>query len=406
MMPEISSTRSKENLTMNRRDFLRLSALFTATGSFPLLQACERKEARGTTEKALKIGYLPIADSAPLLVAHHQGLFEETGVHVEKPVLFRNWASLVEAFFSGEVNVVHILSPMAVWARFSSRAPVKCVAWNHIDGSALTVANNINSLTDLAGKTLAIPFWYSIHNILLQSLLTDAGLQATDKENPDANEVRIVVMPPSDMLSALANNAISGYIVAEPFNAAAEIKQVGKIMRFTGDIWKHHACCVVLMKENDIKEHPQWTQNVIDSLVKAQIWIKNNRLETAHILSKNSTNAYTPHDEKILQKVFSPSGEDLAHYGHNHSISGDTKEWQRIDFQPYPFVSYYEELIARLQNTYLPNDTAFLRQLNPAQAASDLVDDAFVRRAIIQHNAQQLFDIPEGWTRKEEIVLK
>ena len=406
MMPKIFSTHSKVNLTMNRRDFLRLSALFTAAGSFPLLQACERKESRHTTEKALKIGYLPIADSAPLLVAHHQGLFAEAGVHVEKPVLFRNWASLVEAFFSGEVNVVHILSPMAVWARFSSRAPVKCVAWNHIDGSALTVSNNINNINDLSGKTLAIPFWYSIHNILLQSLLTDAGLKATDKENPDENEVRLVVMPPSDMLSALANNAISGYIVAEPFNAAAEIKQVGKIMRFTGDIWKHHACCVVLMKENDIKEHPQWTQGVIDSLVKAQIWIKNNRLETAHILSKNSPNAYTPHDETILQKVFSPFDEDLAHYLHNHSISDGTKEWQRIDFQPYPFVSYYEELIARLKNTYLPNDTAFLNQLNPAQAASDLVDDTFVRRAIIQHSAQQLFDIPEDWTRKEEIVLK
>lgn len=388
---------------MNRRDFLRLSALFTAAGALPLLQACERKETHNEHENPLKIGYLPIADSAPLLVAHHLGLFEQAGVKTAKPVLFRNWASLVEAFLAGEVNVVHILSPMAVWARFSSHAPVKCVAWNHIDGSALTVANNINNIKDLSGKTLAIPFWYSIHNILLQSLLNNAGLKVTDRENPAANEVRLVVMPPSDMLSALANNAIAGYIVAEPFNAAAEVKQVGKIMRFTGDIWKQHACCVVLMKEADIHNRPEWTQSVIDSLVKAQIWIKNNRLETAHLLSKNGKNAYTPHETAILQKVFAPAHQDCTHYLEQNALSGCLKEWQRIDFQPYPFVSYYEKLIELLQQTYLPNDTAFLNQLNPNQAAKELVDDSFVRYAIQKHNAQQLFDIPENWIREEKI---
>ena len=45
------------------------------------------------------------------------------------------------------------------------------------------------------------------------------------------------------------------------------------------------------MKEADIQNRPEWTQSVIDSLVKAQIWIKNNRLETAHLLSKNGQNA-------------------------------------------------------------------------------------------------------------------
>ena len=391
---------------MNRRDFLRLSALLSSAGALPFLSACEKKETHtAREEEPLKIGYLPIADSAPLLVAHHLGLFEETGVKAAKPVLFRNWASLVEAFLAGEVNIVHILSPMAVWARFSNHAPVQCVAWNHIDGSALTVANNINNIKELSGKTVAIPFWYSIHNILLQKELRQAGLTVTDKENPKENEVRLTVMPPSDMLPALSNNAIAGYIVAEPFNAAAEIKGVGKILRFTGDIWQQHACCVVLMKEADIQNRPKWTQSVIDSLVKAQIWIKNNRLETAELLSKNGKNAYTPHEKAILQKVFAPSDDDLAHYLAHHALSGSPKEWQRIDFQPYPFVSYYEKLIELLGQTYVPNDTAFLHKLNPNQAAKELVNDTFVRQAIQKYNAQQLFDIPENWIRKEEMSV-
>src|SRR5690606_40925197 len=40
--------------------------------------------------------------------------------------------------------------------------------------------------------------------------------------------------------AALANGSIAGYIVAEPFNAAAEVMEVGKILRFTGDVWLRH----------------------------------------------------------------------------------------------------------------------------------------------------------------------
>ncbi|WP_254000335.1 ABC transporter substrate-binding protein [Kingella kingae] len=83
-----------------RRDFLKLSALFTATAAMPLLQACGKRAA--TQRNApVTIGYLPILDAAPLLVAHGKGLFQQRGVETVKPVLFRSWASLVEAFLSG-----------------------------------------------------------------------------------------------------------------------------------------------------------------------------------------------------------------------------------------------------------------------------------------------------------------
>ena len=51
------------------------------------------------------------------------------------------------------------------------------------------------------------------------------------------------------MVPALAAHHIAGYIVAEPFNATAETLGIGKILRFTGDVWKDHACCVVFMHE-------------------------------------------------------------------------------------------------------------------------------------------------------------
>ena len=207
----------------SRREFLKLAALFTAAGSLPLLQACGQRAAQNP-DAPLKIGYLPITDATPLLVAHAQGLFAKHGVNnVVKPVLFRSWASLVEAFLSGQVNLIHLLSPMSIWARYGSASPIKVVMWNHMAGSALTVALDIDNIAGLGGQTVAIPFWYSIHNVVLQKILREHGLKVVEK-NPQAGEVKLSVMAPSDMVAALANRAIAGLIVAEPFNAVAEAK--------------------------------------------------------------------------------------------------------------------------------------------------------------------------------------
>src|SRR3546814_6631111 len=78
-------------------------------------------------------------------------------------------------------------------------------------------------------KTVAIPFWYSLHNVVLQHLLKSKGLESISEGDPGPRQVKLVVMAPSDMLPALANKQIAGYTVAEPFNASAELlKEIGR----------------------------------------------------------------------------------------------------------------------------------------------------------------------------------
>ena len=114
--------------------------------------------------------------------------------------------NLVEAFLSGQVNVVHLLSPMTVWARYGSQAPAKVVAWNHVNGSAYYGRARDQQLGDLGGKIVAVPFWYSIHNVVLQDMLRAQGLDAGAQENPAPKPERshLIVMSPSDMPPALA----------------------------------------------------------------------------------------------------------------------------------------------------------------------------------------------------------
>lgn len=393
--------------THTRRDFIKLSGLLTAAGALPLLTSLQARAAR-EPDAPVRIGYLPITDAAPLLVAHNNGLFEAEGIKSERPVLLRSWAQVIEAFISGQVNVIHLLSPMTVWARYGSKVPAKVVAWNHVGGSGLTVALDIGEVTQLGGKSVAIPFWYSIHNVVLQQLLRDAGLTPVSKAvnaSLAAHEVNLVVLAPSDMPPALASKRIAGYIVAEPFNALAENLKVGRIQRFTGDVWRNHACCVVFMHEHDLNNRPEWSQKVVSAIVKAQLWTRDNREAAAQLLSKDGSNRYTPHAPEVLGRVLAPAASEREGYLASGAIQHGDWADERIDFQPYPFPSYTEELVKRLKTTLIEGNNGFLAGLDPAATARDLVDDRFVRRAIEAVGGLKVFGAPDSFERTEEIVV-
>lgn len=354
----------------------------------------------------LRIGYLPITDAAPLLVAHGRGLFEAEGIRAEKPVLLRSWAQVIEAFIAGQVDVVHLLAPMAVWARFGSRVPLKVVAWNHVGGSGLAVAPDVARVTDLGGRTVAVPFWYSIHNVVLQALLAEAGLKPVIRRRGalGPEEVGLVVMPPSDMPPALAARQIAGYIVAEPFVAAAEALGIGRVLRFTGDVWRQHACCVVAMHQRDLENRPAWAQGVVNAIVRAQLWLRENRAEAARLLSREDANRYTPHPAAVLARVLAPDPSERGAYLAAGALRHAGWQDARIDFQPFPFPSYTEELIRRLTTTLVEGERGFLEALDPVAAAAELVDDQPVRRALAAVGGLAAFGLPDSFARQEVVA--
>ncbi len=381
---------------------LNFSCCAQAVGWTLALSAGQALAQKRSENQPVRIGYLPITDSAPLLVAHARKLFEAEGLKAETPRLFRAWSQIAEAFVAGQVNVIHVLMPTAILIRYGNRYPAKVVAWNHTNGSALTVQPNIRDVRQLSGQTVAVPFWYSVHNVVLQAILREAGLKPLLRPKqgqrvPDGS-VGLVVMPPPDMVSALANRSIAGYIVAEPFNAAAENLKVGRVMRLTGDVWRDHACCVVLMHERDLKENPEWSQRVVNAVVRAQAWIRKNRAETAKILSRES-GSYTPHPQAVLQRVL--SDYDPVFYQREGAIKHADWKVARIDFQPYPFPSYTRLLVQLLQRTQVEGDRSFLNSLQPDFVARDLVDDRFVRRALATAGGAGVFGLPGNLSRQE-----
>ncbi|HVC11861.1 MAG TPA: ABC transporter substrate-binding protein [Burkholderiales bacterium] len=363
---------------VNRRALLKAAGLAALGSVIPRAYAADKK-----FDPVVRIGYLPITDAAALLVAHEKGFLKQQGLDSIRPTMVRSWQEVVESFESHRFNLTHLLIPVPIWMRYGNHFPVKIVAWDHTNGSAMVVrkGSGIKSFKDLGGKQFAQPFWYSIHNIISQLELRNAGIKPVIRPQSAklaSDECNLLILPPPDMPPALASGKIDAYCVAEPFNALGELLAGGEVLRFTGDIWRGHPCCVVCMHEADAMDpaRAQWAQAVLNAIVQSQIYIDANRTEVAHLLSRDGQK-YLPFPAKVVERAmvfYNPTfyKEAIKH-----------PEWHqdRIDMDPWPYPSATERVTTDLQKTLVTGDRAFLDKLTPEFVAKDLVNYEHVKKA-------------------------
>lgn len=396
---------------MGRRDFLLdLLAKGGLAAAFGMSGASSWADIQPPADEVVRIGYLPITDATVLLVAHGKGFFAEEGLESERPTLIRGWSPLVEGFAAGKFNLVHLLKPIPIWMRYNNGFPAKIMSWAHLNGSGLVVGRhtNITRFQELGGKQIAVPYWYSMHNIVLQMGLRHVGLKPVIKSQSEplaADEVNLQIMPPPDMPPALAARKIDAFIVAEPFNAAGEMLAGGSMLRFTGDMWRNHPCCVVCMNEDTTKANPIWTQKVMNAIVKAQIYAQENKKEVAHLLSRDGEK-YLPMKADIVERAMTYYDADA--YAKPDAIQNPEWGSGRIDFQPWPFPSATKLIVNELKNTLVGGDTKFVQALDPDFVAKDLVDYDFVRVAMEKHQGWKNapgFDASNPFEREEVVSL-
>ncbi len=401
-----------EKYEMSRRDFmldtLAAGGLAATFGLAATSSAWAGVQA--PADEVVRIGYLPITDATALLVAHQMGFFKEEGLKSERPTLIRGWSPLVEGFAAGKFNLVHFLKPIPVWMRYNNGFPVKIMSWAHLNGSGLVIGKHVEaeSFADLGGKQVAVPYWYSMHNIVLQMGLRHAGLTPVIKGQGEAlgpKEVNLQIMPPPDMPPALAAKKIDAFIVAEPFNAAGELLAGGKMLRFTGDIWRNHPCCVVCMNEQVVNANPEWTQKVMNAIVKAQIYAQNNKAEVAKMMSKDGER-YLPMKANVVERAM--TFYDPTDYKDPDAIQHPQWGSGRIDFQPWPYPSATKLIVSELKNTLVGGDTTFLNDLDPDFVVDDLVDYRFVKQAMESNPGWQSvpgFNAEHPFDREEVIEI-
>lgn len=189
---------------------------------------------------ALALGFMPLTDCAPLLVARELGFFADEGLAV---TLSReaSWATIRDKVAFGALDGAHMLGPMTLAATLTasreSMAMIAPMALNR-NGAGITVSGALAEAmrsASLAGVvaarraagqpalTFAVVFPHSIHNYALRGWLAAGGV------DPD-RDVTIVVVPPPRMVEQLIDGQIDGFCVGAPWNAVAEAAGAGEML--------------------------------------------------------------------------------------------------------------------------------------------------------------------------------
>ncbi len=191
--------------------------------------------------RVIRLGFVPLADAAPLLVAEALGLFEALGLNVALSAE-PGWATLRDKLAFGMLDGAHLLGPMAIALGAGLggvQADISVACGLGRNGNTLTLkpalaeAVQAEGAGALRGATLAVVYAFSSHNYLLRHWLAAAGL------DPD-RDVRLTVIPPPQVAAQLAQGSIDGFCAGEPWGSHAEALGAGRIVLGTGDIWPDH----------------------------------------------------------------------------------------------------------------------------------------------------------------------
>jgi len=209
-----------------------------------------------------------------------------SGEGIYEPVRFSGFPEIKESIVSGHLPATFMLAPLAMKLR-EQGVPIKIVYLGHRDGTALMVRNNsdIHSIRDLKNKTIAVPNRYSNQFLIIFKALRDNGM--TDKD------VNFVEMPPPDMPAALYGSSVDAITSGEPFMAKTEMEGYGRVLYQAKDIWPEFISCVLVVREDLIKERPEWVQKMVDGIARSGKWLEGgmeHRMKAAESISQQYYN--------------------------------------------------------------------------------------------------------------------
>lgn len=206
------------------------------------------------------MGFIPLTDAAPILVAHEHGFFKKRGLEVE---LSREvgWATVRDKIIYRELDAAHAVAPMAVSTTLGLgclATPCLTAAVLNAHGDAITLSTALwkagvrdaPSLRDEIRRTrherllvLAVVFAHSAQNILLRDWLRGGQI------DPD-KDVRIVVVPPAQLHRNLAAGTIDGYCVGDPYNSQAVREKTGWIAATSAELAPGHPEKIFIVRQD------------------------------------------------------------------------------------------------------------------------------------------------------------
>ncbi|MGH8058833.1 MAG: CmpA/NrtA family ABC transporter substrate-binding protein [Candidatus Entotheonellia bacterium] len=329
---------------VRRRQFLRLmgsGAAAALLGSVLPLDAAKAlaQEKPGPIEKKdLKVGFIPITCATPIIMAEPMGFYKKHGLNVQV-VKASGWAMIRDLAINKETDATHMLMPMPLALHLglgSAKIPWLLPAVENINGQAITLAmkhKGVKGPQDFKGFKMAVPFDYSMHNLLLRYYLANSGV------DPD-KDIQIRVVPPPEMVANLRAGNLDGYLGPDPFNQRAVYEGVGFIFKLSKDLWPNHADCAFACSQEFATTYPNTFHALVRALVDATHFSAKaeNRREIAKAVAPRN---YLNQPVEVIEAVLTGNYED--------GLGGRWNIPDRVNFDPYPWKSFGVWILTQLK---------------------------------------------------------
>jgi nitrate/nitrite transport system ATP-binding protein len=244
------------------------------------------------------IGFIPLTDCAPLVVALEKGFFAEEGLDHVTLQREPSWKAIAVGVATGRLDAAQMVAgmplSMTIGAGNKPSIPVITALVLSRNGNAITLGNQyqewgVQTLADLKEvvcrssdqiETFGVVHPASMHNLMLRYWLASGGI------DPD-RDISITVIPPPQMVSHLKAGNIGGFCVGEPWNSYAIHEKLGFVIATDLDIWAGHPEKVLGVAEEWAIQYPDTHIAMVKALIKACEYCddRRNREEIVNLLS-------------------------------------------------------------------------------------------------------------------------
>ncbi len=243
----------------------------------------------------VRIGYLPLADCAPVVMASVLGFDELYGVKLE---LSRelSWTGMRDRLVGGDIDAAHVLYGLLYGLQMGigTRARQMAVLMNlNRNGQGITLSRALAARAPDAAAlarlvrtgelrpTFGHTFPTGNHAMFLYYWLAAAGI------DPFA-DCKLATVPPGQMAASLAAGHMDGFCAGEPWGQRAVREGVGQLSVSSEEIWPDHPGKVLGTSADFAAAHPNTCRAMVAALLEAARWLdasRTNREAAAEVLA-------------------------------------------------------------------------------------------------------------------------
>ncbi|WP_017652997.1 CmpA/NrtA family ABC transporter substrate-binding protein [Fortiea contorta] len=265
---------------------------------------------------AIKLGYIPIIESAPLIIAKEKGLFAKYGMSNVELAKQASWGAARDNLEIGsagggidggqwQMPMPHLITeglitkgnqkiPMYVLAQLVTHGNGIAIASKHQGkGIGLQLAGAKSLFSQLKSSTpftAAFTFPHVNQDLWIRYWLAAGGI------DPDA-DVKLLTVPAAQTVANMKTGTMDAFSTGDPWPYRIVKDKIGFLAALTAEIWKNHPEEYLAIRADWVDKNPKATKAILKAVMEAQQWLDNfdNRKEAAQILAgRNYFNLNSP----------------------------------------------------------------------------------------------------------------